>query len=162
MIQEETRSQRWRRLHPEAAIASTRKSVAKWRRLNPEKFRASVEVWEKKNKMKVLLSNRKSNKKWRQSNLSYDCARVAEKRALKYRATPFWADREEIRKIYVEARNFSLRTGIKHHVDHIYPLKHENFVGLHVSWNLRILPATINSAKGNRVPPELLRIYATS
>ena len=69
----------------------------------------------------------------------------------KLQAMPVWVDREQIKKIYAQARAVSLATGIKHHVDHIIPLQGVNVSGLHVPWNLQILTATQNAIKKNRV-----------
>lgn len=35
-------------------------------------------------------------------------------------------------------------------VDHIMPLKGVNFSGLHVPWNLQLMPLSENIRKGNR------------
>ena len=66
-------------------------------------------------------------------------------------ATPPWVDRVEISKIYREARRLSDETGVEHHVDHVIPIQHPDICGLHVPWNLRVIPASENCAKGNRI-----------
>jgi 5-methylcytosine-specific restriction endonuclease McrA len=73
-------------------------------------------------------------------------------KALKTMAMPNWVDKNEIAKIYMECRRLTILTGIPHHVDHIYPLHHKRMCGLHVPWNLQILTAHANMAKGNRIP----------
>lgn len=67
---------------------------------------------------------------------------------------PDWltqGQRDEINSIYAEARRISRETGVEHHVDHIVPLKGHEVRGLHVAWNLRIVPAEVNLKKGNRL-----------
>ena len=68
------------------------------------------------------------------------------------KATPPWlteAHKFAIQKIY-ELRDLLFKeTGIEHHVDHIVPLKGKNVCGLHVPWNLQVIPATENLQKGN-------------
>jgi hypothetical protein len=84
-------------------------------------------------------------------------ARTAERRARKRRATPPWVDADmkaQMRKLYAEARRQTDMTGFPHHVDHIHPLGGENFCGMHVPWNLCIMRADKNQAKGNRLPPD--------
>lgn len=66
------------------------------------------------------------------------------------RATPSWQDKESLQAIYEDAKVRSITTGIKHHVDHIIPIRHKLVCGLHVVANLRIVPAIENISKSNR------------
>jgi 5-methylcytosine-specific restriction endonuclease McrA len=69
------------------------------------------------------------------------------------RATPEWLTDEqwtEMNAVYFKARRLTRRTGIKHQVDHIVPLKGKNVSGLHVPWNLQILTQQENVTKSNR------------
>lgn len=67
-------------------------------------------------------------------------------------ATPPWVDKKAIEAIYAQAKRLTKETGIPHHVDHIFPLAHEAFCGLHVPWNLRIIHKIDNLSKGNTPP----------
>jgi hypothetical protein len=55
-----------------------------------------------------------------------------------------------LNQFYNYASRISECIGIKHHVDHVLPLAGDGFTGLHVPWNLQVIPATINLRKGNR------------
>ncbi len=62
-------------------------------------------------------------------------------------ATPSWLSVDEkklIRALYARRKN-------DEHVDHIVPLKGDGVCGLHVHWNLQILPAFENLSKGNKL-----------
>lgn len=79
-------------------------------------------------------------------------AMEAARRARLRSAEPRWltpAQHEEIKELYVEARQLTLTTGEPHEVDHIVPLNGETVCGLHVPWNLRVLKAEANRLKGN-------------
>ena len=110
--------------------------------------RAVEANWQGNNREKTNLRA----KQHRESNPGESRARVAQRRAMRIKATPLWADLEQIKRIYTLCAKVSERTGVLHHVDHIIPLKGKNICGLHVEKNLRIIPAKMNLEKSNKYP----------
>lgn len=97
--------------------------------------------------------DRKQSKRYYENNKDGFLEKNARRRANKLQATPPWVDEEHkkrLRSIYRACRNASCQSGKQHHVDHIIPLNGDNVCGLHVWWNLRIVPAKENLSKGNR------------
>ena len=114
------------------------------------------------NKYQVATSKRKNYdlkkehylkyaSKWRKENKEYCAAYAGFRRAFKLKATPSWANKEEIDYKYRLASYFDFISGgfVKHHVDHIIPLQNKNVCGLHVENNLQILIAQHNLSKHN-------------
>jgi hypothetical protein len=80
-------------------------------------------------------------------------ALAAKRRAAKLLRTPTWltpVDFFAISNLYAAAAQRTAETGVKWHVDHIVPLQGQFVSGLHVPWNLQLLPATDNISKHNR------------
>ena len=82
-------------------------------------------------------------------------AKAAKRRSAKQKATPPWLTKEhfeEIQEFYTLAKELQwLFEGEKIHVDHITPLKGKSVCGLHVPWNLQLLPAKQNLKKSNKL-----------
>ncbi len=81
------------------------------------------------------------------------------RKALIKNRAPRWLSKEQldnISNIYKECKFISDSTGIPHHVDHIVPLMGEAVSGLHVPWNLRIIPAQENLSKSNSFDESIL------
>ena len=92
-------------------------------------------------------------KEWFKNNAGIAKAKRARRRASMSNSTPNWLtdiQKAQIAEFYEIATALETQTGIKHHVDHIVPLKANCISGLHVPWNLQILTANENLSKGNR------------
>lgn len=125
-----------------------------WRLENKERFTATVNKWRSQNKDRL----REIRRRWSDKNPEYLAFKTAAYRASKLKATPLWLedeDYERISEMYTVAKMFQIYTGQEYHVDHIVPLQGEIVCGLHVPWNLQILPGTENQSKSNRYWPDM-------
>lgn len=133
---------------------------------NKDRYKERAAEWAKDNKekrreiMKRYLENNPearaaTQKREREKNPGYYRAHYKMRQTRKRQALSSWADLDAIEALYVECSRISKETGIKHHVDHYFPLKSDVVCGLHNEFNLRIVPATVNLSKGNSFPEEI-------
>lgn len=141
-----------------------KRMVRRYRDSNPEKARERTKKWRDRNREHVLAQKKKWRQEnvdrmkeleaeWRRNNPEKRALRARERRGVARQATPAWltADHQaEMRRFYTLAKEFKLLTGDNYHVDHIVPLRGRRVCGLHVPWNLQVLPSDINMKKGNR------------
>lgn len=146
-----------------------------WQNVNKDNYKNLVKTWRVNNRERIREVSNKysklyykkrpeaiklSKKKWREKNGDlisvYRAGRKRQLDRLKNNLTSEML--KEIRRIYNYAKALSKQTGVPHHVDHIVPLNAKNCSGLHVPWNLQIIPAAENYAKRNKMPPENERI----
>lgn len=141
--------------------------VKAWRAANPdkvrqikaayrEKYREQIKAISQRDWEKHAPKRRAKKAEWRAANPDKALEHVRARQTRKTQQMPPWADREAILAVYREARRLTKETGVKHHVDHYYPLKGEIVSGLHVHFNLRPIPAPDNHRKGNKMPKENL------
>jgi len=118
-----------------------------WRIANKDKIAAYDKQWQEQNKDKKSVNY----KRWQQNNRGYVNAYNSKRRADEKAATPSWADLDKIKSLYNVAQYFDWISGgfVKHHVDHIVPLRGRNVCGLHVEHNLQILIDKDNLRKSN-------------
>jgi uncharacterized Zn finger protein (UPF0148 family) len=97
---------------------------------------------------------REKERHYRQENRARVKAKKLRQRHELRNATPRWLSDEqwdEMNAIYKQRDRITEDTGVEHHVDHIIPLRGENVCGLHVPWNLQVLPANDNLKKSNKL-----------
>lgn len=119
-----------------------------------EKARIRSSLWYYENREKALLANKPRSAKWAIDNKDKNCAKSAKYRASKYSATPPWLTIDDLKQIEIEyslAQWTSSVMNSVYHVDHIIPLQGKLVCGLHVPWNLQVIPAVTNISKGNRI-----------
>jgi len=107
-----------------------------------------------KNKHKLLQRARD----WYSKNSHVARAASVRYRASKLQATPKWLTEDhllEIKHLYKLRKDLVAETGVMHHVDHVVPLKSDIVCGLHVPWNLQIIPARDNLSKNNTRWPDM-------
>ena len=140
------KAKRWRE-NPENKKRDNENSK-RWRQENPERLKELSKRWHKENKERV----KELSRAWKKANKHKVNASTRMRQAAKLNATPHWLNEDHkfmLEEIY-ELRDLRTQaTGVVHHVDHIVPLRGAEVCGLHVPWNLQVIPASANIRKGN-------------
>ena len=142
-----------RAVHYAANRGKIAAAVAAYRAANPEAAAARHAAWVRANRE----HNNAMKAAWARANppeSAKSAAKNARRRAAELLATPAWANLDLVAAYYVIADAFTRGSGVRHEVDHVEPLRGKHVCGLHNEFNLQVLPAKINRAKGNR-PSEI-------
>ncbi|CAB5194670.1 HNHc domain containing protein [uncultured Caudovirales phage] len=111
------------------------------------KYRATTATWQRENPQKMAQYQRTQNAKrpgkrnlW---TMNYRTAKAAR--------MPKWLNDGqlfEMESVYTYCSALR-KIGLDYHVDHVVPLRGKSISGLHVPWNLQVLPGRENMSKGN-------------
>ena len=118
--------------------------------------------WYEANKEQVIQAaatrplevKRVYQKTWKERNTVWVRADTKARRRKHRLATPIWLTQQqksEMRQLYQIAITMTKTTGEQYVVDHIVPLRSEVVCGLHVPWNLRVIPRQENLLKSNKL-----------
>lgn len=140
------------------------KRVSEYVRENEEKIKALQASYYLKNKDSIIkraaqyaIANKDTisvkTSAYKKAHRPECNARSAAREAKKRNATPVWLTNghyEQMEETYILAKELQWLSEEPLHVDHIIPLQGENVSGLHVPWNLQVLPAFLNISKSNK------------
>ncbi len=142
-----------------------------WYAKNLDKARASMREYGRENRAKLVeqaRQRREADPEWAAHLDAYRKEYYKENRhkfiaqnALREErirhATPPWLTKEqrlEMELVYRNADELTALTGVRHEVDHIWPIKGRKSCGLHVPWNLQVITWKENNRKRAREPDE--------
>ena len=131
----------------------TRKYKRDYYEKNYNECRERSQLWNENNREAC----REHRKKWNKNNPEKLLAKAARRRASVKELIPNFikdcdTEKERVNNIYKLCKLITTTTGVKHHVDHMWPIAEE---GPHWSGNLQIITAEENRIKGAAVDPAI-------
>lgn len=130
-----------------------KEAMRKCYRANPSAYKQRNDIWKIHNEEKHKAYKAKHNREYFQAHKAESNARCRMYEAAKLQRTPSWLtvqEKEEIKEFYIIAHELSWLCEGGLNVDHIVPLRGKNVSGLHVPWNLQVIPEKENFKKRNK------------
>ena len=127
--------------------------MREWEAKNGHKRYAIKKRWLESNRDKA----RQSERKWRKNNPGRSRMFTKLWHIKRREAMPEWVNKKHVQDFYDTVAILNQACGCTtpgktaFHVDHIIPLRHPDVCGLHVPWNLQVLPAKENLKKSNKI-----------
>jgi len=125
---------------------------AQHRQAYEKNYKASNKPRIKENKSRWDAENAERRSSYRLLHKSRYASHAMKRYVQTKLAQPSWlSDIQlgQIEEVYWLALDLKAVSGDVYHVDHIIPLQGKTVCGLHVPWNLQVLPADINIQKSN-------------
>jgi len=119
-----------------------------------ERIKEASLSYSKKSYVKYAEERKAKQRLWSKTNRGTANALAKKYKLKKANATPKWLSESQLLHIkcrYQLAAMLNIHGVEKWHVDHIVPIRGKDVCGLHVPWNLRVIPAKENMTKGNRL-----------
>ena len=120
--------------------------TSKYNKENPEVHRKAIARY------RDTDAGKKKIAEWKDNNRDLIRMYWQKRYAAKKNAYPSWIGEDErffLKEIYDLCELRNQMTNVKWEVDHIVPLQGKSVCGLHVPWNLQVITAQENRAKGN-------------
>jgi len=142
----------WREENPEKRAEHRKKHKQLHRDIENQQHKAWLNA-DPQRKEKYRIQKNEATLNWQKTNPQKRLKNVQDYRARKIERMPDWLndghlfEMESIYK-YCSALN---SIGLNYHVDHIIPMRGETVSGMHVPWNLQVIPALDNIRKNNRL-----------
>ena len=134
---------------------ANKEKIATYKIANKDKIKATLTAYREANKEK----NHAYRGAWREANMSRFAAYSSKRRALKLKLIPKHlkncpVEKQRVLDIFKLRSLISKATGVKHHVDHMWPVSDG---GPEWSGNMQIITAQENLSKHAKLCPEIKR-----